>query len=324
MRLSFSTDDLAPGDRARFWCDFFAQQVHSFTPGELPDPGDFRAEASGHVAGGFALIDIETGLERVRRTSADVARDKAEALYIIRRFRRPLIWKAASKSTPVDLVYEPGDFGVISSEWQFDAVSKGPARFDILAIPHAVMSPLLAGGRLTRPFRLPAATPLGSLLGSAIDAANAQVPLLSDELGEGVLRNLSGLVALACGASDEGQGEGRDSLRAAQLAAAKRQIERRLADPDLNPARVADAVGVSVRQLHLLFEPTGATFARYLLRQRLLKCRDAIAGATGTGRSVADVAFGWGFNSMATFYRTFANEFGAAPTALRAAASGDG
>jgi AraC-like DNA-binding protein len=39
---------------------------------------------------------------------------------------------------------------------------------------------------------------------------------------------------------------------------------------------------------------------------------------------VADIAFGWGFSSMATFYRTFANEFGAAPTALRAAASGDG
>ena len=139
-----------------------------------------------------------------------------------------------------------------------------------------------------------------------------------------MLRNLSGLVALACGASDEGQGEGRDSLRAAQLAAVKRQIERRLADPGLNPSGVAGTVGVSVRQLHLLFEPTGATFARYVLRQRLLKCRDAIAGATGTGRSVADIAFGWGFNSMATFYRTFANEYGAAPTALRPASSGDG
>ncbi len=237
---------MAPGDRVRFWCDFFAQKVHSFTPGELPDASAFRAEASGRIAGGFALIDIETGLERVRRTSADVARDKTEALYI-RRFRRPLIWKAAPKSTPVDLVYEPGDFGVISSEWQFDAESKGAARFDLLAIPRAVMSPLLAGGRLARPFKLPAASPLGSLLSAAIDAANAQVPLLSDELGEVVLRNLSGLVALACGASAEGQGEGRDSLRAAQLAAVKRQIERRLADPGLSPASVANAVGVSVR-----------------------------------------------------------------------------
>src|SRR5271165_5303726 len=158
MRLYFSTDGRGARRSRQVLVRFFAQKVHGFTPGELPDASAFRAEASGRIAGGFALIDIEIGLERVRRTSADVARDKTEALYI-RRFRRPLIWKAAPKSTPVDRVYEPGDFGVISSEWQFDAESKGAARFDLLAIPRAVMSPLLAGGRLARPFKLPAASP---------------------------------------------------------------------------------------------------------------------------------------------------------------------
>ena len=95
-----------------------------------------------------------------------------------------------------------------STEWQFDAESKGAASFSVLIIPQAALSPLLAGGRLARPFRLPAASPLSSLLGAAIDAANMQVPLLSDELGEAVLRNLSGLVALACGASEEGAERG--------------------------------------------------------------------------------------------------------------------
>jgi AraC-like DNA-binding protein len=42
------------------------------------------------------------------------------------------------------------------------------------------------------------------------------------------------------------------------------------------------------------------------------------------GRSVVDIAFGWGFNSMATFYRAFANEFGAAPVAFREALQGEG
>ena len=61
MRVHFSTDSLPPRDRVRFSCDYFAQQVHSFTPSEIPDAGAFRAEASGQVAGGFALLDIETG-----------------------------------------------------------------------------------------------------------------------------------------------------------------------------------------------------------------------------------------------------------------------
>jgi AraC-like DNA-binding protein len=316
-QIRFSTDDLPSRDRVRSWCDYFAKQAHSITPNEIPDPGTFHAQASGSVAGEFALLNIETGLERIQRTAADVAKDKTEAFFI-RRFGRPTTWRVAPGNMPVELIYEPGDFCVSSTEWRFDAESKGPASFDMLVIPQAALSPLLAGGRLVRPFRLPGAAPLGSLLGTAMDAAKAQMPLLADELSEAVLRNLRGLVALACGASDEGTEQGRDSLRSEQLAAVKRHVDLHLADPGLTPATAAAVLGISARQLHRLFEPTGSTFARYVLRQRLLHCRDTIAGATGTGRSVVDIAFGWGFNSMATFYRAFVSEFGNPPAALRA------
>jgi AraC-like DNA-binding protein len=321
MQVRFSTDDLPLRDRVRLWCAYFAKRAHSITPGEIPDPGTFRAEASGCVAGGFALLNIISGLERVQRTAADVAQDKVEAFFV-RRYRVPVIWRAAPRSTPVDLVHEPGDFCVSSTEWQFDAESKGTASFDILVIPQAALSPLLTGGRLERPFRLPGASPLGSLLGAAVDAAKAQAPLLPNDLDEAVLRNLCGLVALTCGASNEGTEQGRDSLNSAGLAAVKRYVDQHLADPSLTPASAAAALGISLRQLHRLFEPTDISFARYVLRQRLLRCRDTIAGATGTGRSVVDVAFGWGFNSMATFYRAFLSEFGSPPAMLRAASQG--
>jgi AraC-like DNA-binding protein len=321
MQVHFSTDNAAPRDRVRLWCDYFAKQAHSITPGEIPDPGAFRAEARGSIAGEFALLEIKSGLERVQRTAADVAKDKTEAFFV-RRFRAPVIWRAASRSTPVDLIHEPGDFCISSSEWQFDAEWKGPASFDILIIPRAALSPIITGGRLECPFRLPGGSPLGSLLGSAIDAAKAQAPLLPDELGEAVLRNLCGLVALICSTSNEGANRGRDSLQSARFAAIKRYVDQHLADPTLTPASAAAALGISPRQLHRLFEPNNISFARYVSRERLLRCRDAIAGATGTGRSVVDIAFGWGFNSMATFYRAFVGEFGSPPAMLRAASPG--
>jgi AraC-like DNA-binding protein len=316
MQVRFSTDDLPPHDRARSWCDYFAKQAHSITLSEIQDPLAFRVEASGSVSGEFALLDVEAGPERVQRTAADVAKDKTEAFFI-RRFRGPVVWRVALGSVSFDLIHEPGDFCVSSTEWRFDEESEGPASFDILVVPQGALSPQLAGGRLARPFRLPGSEPLGSLLGAAMDAAKAQAPLLADELGEAVLRNLCGLVTLACSASDEGTEWGRDSPRAAQFAAVRRHIDMHLADPDLTPASTAAALGISARQLHRLFEPSGSTFARYVLRQRLLRCRDTIAGATGTGRSVIDIAFGWGFNSMATFYRAFVNEFGSSPGVLR-------
>lgn len=315
-QVEFSTDNLLPRDRVKSWRDFFAKRVHSITPGDVPDQNNFHAKASGSVAGEFALLNIESGLKRVLRTAADVAKDKTNAFFI-RRFLQPEIWKAAPKSTPVDLIHEPGDFCVSSTEWRFEALSQGRASYDMLVIPHAALSPLLKRGRLARPFRLPASSPLASLLGAAMDAAKMQAPLLSDELSEAVLSNLCGLVGLACNASDESIERGRDSLRSAQLAAAKRHIDLHLGDSGLTPASTAAALGISTRQLHRLFEPSDSTFAQYILRQRLLRCRDTIAGATGTGRSVFDIAFGWGFNSMATFYRAFACEFGSPPAALR-------
>ncbi len=317
-QVRFSTEGLPPDDRVKLWCDYFAGLAHTITPGDISDPRAFHAEATASVAGEFVLLDIQSGLERVKRTAVDVAKDKTETFFI-RRFRRPETWRAVPNSTPVDLIHEAGDFCVSSAEWCFEAESKGPSSFDMLVIPRAALSPLLAGGRLARPFRLPGGSPLGSLLGAAMDAAKAQIPLLADELGEAVLRNLCGLVTLACGAANESAEGGHDAFRSAQLTAVKRHVDLHLADPGLTPASAAATLGISPRQLHRLFEPSGSTFARYVLRQRLLRCRDTIAGATGTGRSVVDIAFGWGFNSMATFYRAFVAEFGSSPAVLRAA-----
>ncbi len=319
MALHWSTDNIPPRDRITFWCDFFAQQAHRFTPCDIPDPATFRAVARGECGSGFALLEIESGLQHIRRTASDIARDTAEAFFV-RRYHHPVIWKSAPRSTPVDLRHAAGDFCVSATEWEFDAEAKQAVAFALLVIPQSVLSPLLAGGRLARPFRVAANSSLGSLLGTALDAAAAQVPLLPPALATAVLRNLAGLVALVCGASDEGQEVGRRSVHAARLDAARQHIKLHLADPALTPASAAAALGISVRQLHMLFEPTGSTFGQYVLRQRLLQCRDGIAGATGTTRKVVDIAFGWGFNSMATFYRAFAAEFGTAPSALRAAA----
>ncbi len=316
MQVHFSTDEVAPEKRLDFWREQCRRHVLAFTPGEVLDGALFRGEARGAAAGRFALLNIETNLERCRRTASDADRDRSDA-FLVRRFRRPAVWRTAPQSAPTELAFEPGDFCVAASDCLFEEIAPGGAAFLVLVVPRAALSPLIPGGRLSGSFRLAACAPLGSLLGAGLDAASAQRRMLPDVLIEAVLRNLCGLVALVCAASAEDAESGRHSPRASQLAAAKRHIDGNLADPDLTPSSVAAAVGVSLRQLHRLFEPTGTSFARYVLRQRLIRCRDAIAGATGTGRSVLDIAFGWGFSSMATFYRAFASEFGGAPAALR-------
>jgi AraC-like DNA-binding protein len=317
MRVHFSTDDVPPRDREEFWLDFLAKQTLRFTPGDRPDPETLRGQLDAHVTERFTLYEWQTSHRIGRRTPAVVSLENSGKFHLRRVPREQIYTGDPTSATAAEIRLAPGDFCVTSTGWPFESLMKDGTSASGLLIPNAVLSPLLAGGRLHRPVRVPASSPLGSLLGAAVDAAVAQVPLLPPELADAVLQNLCGLVALACGASEEGRWSGRDSLRAARLEAARRYIDQHLAEPGLTPAGTAAALGISVRHLHSLLEPTGTSFAQYVTQRRLLQCRDTLTSPIGTSRSVADIAFGWGFNSLATFYRAFEREFGLSPTALR-------
>ncbi len=92
---------------------------------------------------------------------------------------------------------------------------------------------------------------------------------------------------------------------------AKRYIQHHLSDPQLSPAGVARALGISLRSLHLAFELSGSSVAQYILRRRLEECRATLM--TDLGRPVTDIVFAWGFNSLSGFYRAFQAAFGASP-----------
>jgi AraC-like DNA-binding protein len=121
------------------------------------------------------------------------------------------------------------------------------------------------------------------------------------------------LVVVACVAAIP---EHHSALRAARREQIKRYVDRHLTELDLTPAKVAAALGISIRSLHLAFEPTGTSFAKHVTRRRLQECRAALERPTAT-RSVTDVAFAWGFGNLTTFYRASRREFGMAPGDLR-------
>ena len=130
------------------------------------------------------------------------------------------------------------------------------------------------------------------------------------------------LLAVAAGTAPGALEGGREALRAAALERARRYVDAHLADPDLSAVGVARAVEVSERQLQRLFEGTGESFARYVLRRRLEEVRAALTRPGA--RPVTDLALAWGFGSLTAFYRGFHKAYGAAPGELRAALAGAG
>ncbi|MFD9455553.1 helix-turn-helix domain-containing protein [Streptomyces sp. NPDC059985] len=108
------------------------------------------------------------------------------------------------------------------------------------------------------------------------------------------------------------------------LARVKEHILGRLADPALSPERIAAAHHISVRYLHKIFRSEGVTVSRWIRRERLERCRRELSRRTGTRRTVAAIAQGWGFVNPSHFSRAFRAAYGMSPRQWQASASGGG
>jgi AraC-like DNA-binding protein len=116
-------------------------------------------------------------------------------------------------------------------------------------------------------------------------------------------------------------GSGARAARAHRLLAAQQFIDDNLQRDDLTPTMTAEALGISVRQLHMLFEPTGRSFSRYVLARRLDRARQELA--SDPDRAVVEIALACGIKSSTVFYRGFRHAFGMNPTDYRQSVRGN-
>lgn len=89
-------------------------------------------------------------------------------------------------------------------------------------------------------------------------------------------------------------------------------IQSQLEREDLSAGTLAQALGVSTRQLHRVFAAHGLTVGQVILRRRLLAGRSLLG--MGNALSVTEVAMHCGFYDASHFSRSFKREFGESPT----------
>jgi acetamidase/formamidase/AraC-like DNA-binding protein len=94
-------------------------------------------------------------------------------------------------------------------------------------------------------------------------------------------------------------------------------IERNLDDPELTPARAAQAAGISERYVQKLFERIGDNFTHYVRERRLQRACADLANPAETHRNISEIAYRYGFGDSAHFSRTFRHRFGLSPREFR-------
>jgi AraC-like DNA-binding protein len=106
-------------------------------------------------------------------------------------------------------------------------------------------------------------------------------------------------------------------LRRHRVEMIRAYVDQNLSDPDLAARGAARALGMSVRSLHLALAGSGESFGQLLQRRRLDMCCTMLRSPNASS-SIADIAFGCGFNSLSSFYRAFRGLYRAHPRELRA------
>lgn len=312
MAIVYSTLDVHPRDRLSYWLEvatrkYFKHEFRSTIGRSFV--GSIRSEPLGALD--LAICNCDPC--EVIRSTADIASDGNEDIFIILQLAGSSILGQEGRQT----VLQSGSFAIMDSRRPSESIFPTQSQFTTFRVPREAFEARLGSPALLTARALHAHSPLSGLAANFLSLLSAQIGALQSEarsqLGEQVLD----LVALAFTAHRHPNGVVLSSARSSALLRLKSAIEAHLCDPELKPAAAAAAAGISVRYANALLSQEGYSIERYILHQRLDRCRRALEDPRQAHRMIGEIAYSWGFSDTSHFGRRFREDFGVSPSEYR-------
>lgn len=312
-RACFSTNDLPSSVKVSYWNELTADL---FTPLDIrPErPTEFEASLQSCDFGGIGLARPSSPAAHVRHNISHIRRVRERRFFL----HMPVQGSMLATYGPDEMLLLEGDMLLCDSahpySFAFDhASSVVIAILSADQLQRHLPSPEAAAGlRIdgSRGFGRTAAAMLSNLW----DAAGEED--LPVHLCERTANDFLSVFATACVA--HGLSTCATGARTARRMEVLRYIDEQLADPELSAGAVADALGMSRRYMHMLFDAEAETVGGYILRRRLEACARQLADPLLQRRSITEIAFSWGFNHPVHFARVFRRRFDLSPSDFRA------
>jgi AraC-like DNA-binding protein len=305
---TWRSESLPEREQFDAWREACCQHVYAITP-EREQRGGFRGALKSRRLAGLDVVELQCEGHRVLRRGEDIARAESDTYYLYSQIGEAAWFLQQGRH----VLALRGDIVLADPNLPFSTGASGDFDFRIWRLPRRALDAYLAHqGRLPM-IHLRRGTPECTLMTGCLDALAGVTDGIDPRISGPVADNLLRLVAIAAGIAPEMQDSGRAALRDAALRRITDHAARHLADPALSPQRVAAQLGMSVRKLHMLFEPTGVSFGKWLQRRRIAEARLLLANPANAARSILDIALAVGFNELSTFHRAFRAETGLTP-----------
>jgi AraC-like DNA-binding protein len=316
--LTFSTDNFRRHERFDHWCEVRARNLFGVTISlKQEERLHFQGRFSASAIGGAILSEMQASPYMVSRTGADISRASSDSLCIYQQIGGASWFDAKSGG---EFVVPAGDLAISHTDLPYLTTPATSHGFDlrVLKIPLAGRKDIVHRARGLPPSLLRDDPCLKRVISASFNALVADAAKNPEADFGRAVEHLARLALLARGRTPAGLPESRAALHFGYLQAVRDMLRRNFHRPDLSPAAVADEFAISLRQVHLLFEPTGMSFSRTLLAMRLAEVRRRLE--TMPTEPVANIAFACGFDSITTFYRVFRITYGMTPGDARMAA----
>lgn len=291
------------------WATFITQNLCGFSFRTRKEV-NFEVNASLRTVNGFSVARFKTiaGTAQLDRGSRDIRRDGQEfyAIYIPRTGEHEIQQFGRSERCT------PGSMILVSMAEPVLHTKLGDNDTNYLALPREFVDQRLLRADRACARTVHAQGGLQQLFCESVAALQRTAFDMNNEEFQSAARVIGDLGVLAFTGSADTMSDF-SSVRAGNLARAKRLIRGRLTDPGLSLAEIAADCGFSLRYLHTLFRAEGCTAGEYLKRERLQRARRVLEISDPETATVTEVALACGFSNPSQFSTAFRRGFSVSP-----------
>lgn len=312
MEPVFSSADLAAKDQFDGFSEAIRAAVVSVNPRRLGN-GPYSSQIKQQSVERLRFTEIKCDPVMVERSDLQIASDTDESYFVLIQVAGQTLVSQSDRH----LMLKPGDFTLIDNLSPYSLACSVPIHRLLLRVPRRDLEARIGSC---------------SHLSATRFSSRRKSAFLALEFLKLVARNAEGLdrsdvhefseLALDVLATAIKYGsalEYRDNKpsQSTLISRIKGFMETNLCEPDLLPANIAVAHGISTRYLHKLFNESGQSVCQWIREQRLARCYLELCDPLNARLTITEIAFRNGFNDASHFSRTFKDRFGKTPRSVR-------
>jgi AraC-like DNA-binding protein len=312
MPAQFTTEGVPGYRRLALWqdivCDVYVQLDCKSDLG-----ADFRGSVTRTSLGRATCSEVSSHQQRVFRTRSRIAASNQDFFLIA--LGKHGVGGVAQDGR--ETVIHPGEFAIYDTTRPYELQFDDAFTQTILQVPRDMLQRRIAGTEALTATAFGRGRPLQKLAHDFVHQLCHSADQIEPEHALRLSEQAVDLVAMALSERLGSQPLASSTHRSALLYRLKDHIHAHLSDPELSLGETAAALGISPRYVNDLLSDETTSFQRYVLTERLARCKRDLASPMLAHRHVGEIAFAWGFNDLSHFGRVFREHFGMSPREWR-------